>query len=386
MIKVKKNTVLQQHLLGIAILVAFLLPHSSTLFLLMNPILCLLMVAMNRNRLWSSYVMIVVVPIVVSMMFNMGVASQKAFMSTFTILLYFSLFPFVGQSRVRNIYLYICLGYIFISQLVYLLGIPFLTSFFDQFYPVSEDYMESDEYKRNNITYLTMFDYRLGGLYHNSNQCSKYLTALLAFFLVNNQGQRGKGVIGFLAIAYAGVLLTGSRTGFVISSLILYFGFLRQKRYAGNVRYLFIALGVIGIGYILSTGSSLRGLDIESGFENSANSKWDTFLYYLSTENSIISLLFGHIDVSLFEGQYGLAMGNFDSEYGSLFYRFGAVGFIGILYFYWATFLRLEKEKRFFFIYLVWMVSSTIVASYRTFFVFMLLLSVIYANYRKKIT
>ena len=61
-------------------------------------------------------------------------------------------------------------------------------------------------------------------------------------------------------------------------------------------------------------------------------------------------------------------------------FRFGFVGVIGILLFYWNVAKRIPKSQWFYFIILLWMISSTIVASYRALFVFMLLTSVIYSN------
>lgn len=377
-----RSTLAQEHFFGIVIVIAFLLPHTNTFFQLVNPILCILMVCIGKKRKWNSNVLLVLVPIVISLLLNIQVISQKALLSTATIFLYFLCFPFVGRFTTKNLYLYICCGYIVVSQLVYLLGIPVLENFFDTVYPISEDDLNRLENMQNTITYDDILEYRLGGLFHNSNDCARALTILLAFFYVLNQGERNRSLLLFSSIVYAAILLTGSRTGFVISTLIIYFGFLRQHRYAGTAKYLFIALSIIGIGYILSTGTSFRGLDIESGMHNSANLKWNTFTYYLKTESSVLSFLFGHIDPSLFKGHYGVAMNKFDSEYGTLTYRFGIVGYCCILLFYWKTIKSIDKSKWFFFIVLLWMISSTIIAAFRACFIFMLFMSVVYSNYK----
>jgi len=324
--------------------------------------------------------MMVVIPILLSLLMNISEVSQKAYLSAFTILLYFFCFPLVGRVRVRNIYLFFCLGYIVVSQLVYLLGIPFLTNFFDSAYPIGSEDTNWIEHMQASITYGTIWDYRLGGLYHNPNQCARYLSLLLAFFLVINNDRRNKSAILFSVVAYSGILLTGSRTGFVVASLILYFGLLRQKGSHNAIKYLFVALAIIGIYYLIRSGVELRGFDVSSGFQNSANLKWDTFVYYLGSESSMLHVLLGHLDTSLFVAQTGSVMHDFDSEYGDLVFRFGVIGFISILSFWWLTAKRIDKSSRFFFILLLWIISSTIVASYRAFFIFMLLLSVLYSN------
>lgn len=378
---INKGHSLQEHLVGISILLAFLLPHTSIMFLLVNPILCILLTfCFKRSRKWLPFVFVVLLPILCSLLLNIQNASLKAFQSTFTIVLYFACFPFVGKVRVRNIYLYICLAYILISQLVYLLGIPGLTTFFDRFYPLGEEFVNRYTYMQNNITTETVFDYRLGGLYHNSNHCSRFLTMLMAFFLSVNYSKKSKNVIYFLLIVYGGILLTGSRSGFVIGSLIAYFGFFRNNKISGWARYLTWGIVILGLLYLLQTGSNLRGLNVEGGLQGSANAKLETFLYYLQTENSLLAFLFGHLDISLFQGGIGDVMSNFDSEYGSLIFRFGFIGFASILLFYWNVAKRISKSQWFYFFVLLWIISSTIVASYRAFFIFMLLTSIVYAN------
>ena len=95
-----------EHLLGMAILVAFLMPHTSPLFLLINPLLCILLVLNSSYRKWSTYAFVVLFPVTLSLLINVQVAGLKAVQSTFIILLYFACFPFSSQSKVRNIYIY----------------------------------------------------------------------------------------------------------------------------------------------------------------------------------------------------------------------------------------------------------------------------------------
>ena len=343
--------------------------------------MCLLLTySFYKSRRWKPYVLIVVIPVFLSMLINIQVASQKAFLSAFTILLYFLCFPFVGKVRLHIIYLYICLGYIVVSQLVYLLGIPILTNFFDTAYPISEDDLNYFQHMQSSISYDVIFNYRLGGLYHNANQCAKYICMLMAFFLVTNQNKKNMDVLVFSGIAYASILLTGSRTGFVVASAILYFGLLRQKSYKGTVRFVFLAMAVVGLGYIIGSGTALRGFDVQRGIHNSANVKWDTFVFYLTNEPSIISLMLGHFDSSLFEGSANTIQGYFDCEYGDLVFRFGIIGFLSIMVFWWKIAKSINKSCRFYFLILLWIISSSIVASFRALFIFLLLLSVIYSN------
>lgn len=376
--KTKIETSKMQHLLGISIVLAFLLPHSNTFLLLVNPLFCILLCIFSNNRRWNSLVLVPLIPIFLSIILNITTSQQKALLSTSTIILFFCTFPMVGKIRVSKQYLFFILAVILVSQLVYVLDIPFLTRFFDTYYPLSED-DASRLYMRENISYETLFDYRLGGLFHNSNQCSRYLTMLLAFYLVEEENQSIRETFWFSVLAFIGVLITGSRTGFVVASLVLFFALYSKGNLTQRSKLFFIFLAFLGV-ISLSLGVSFRGLEIESGMENSLSYKVGATLYYLSNQSSAIHLLFGNLDISKFESVYGVTDMGFDSEYGSLIFRFGIVGFISVFIFWYLIFKRLDKYRRIFFFTLLWVISSTIVTSFRAFFIFMIFLSVIYSN------
>lgn len=372
----------KEHFLGLAIVLAFLLPHTGILFLLVNPLLCLLFILQSSGRRWLNIVLIPLIPIFIATILNLEVAQMKALQSTATIMLYFACFPLVGNLRMQNGYLYFIFGIIFLSQIVYLFGLTYIGHLLDQIYPISEEDIAEIEYTRNHATFANMFDYRYGGLYHNANQCSKYITMLLAFFLINNRDERMSRIALFLFLAYLSTLMTGSRSGFVVATLIIYFAIFRMRKLSTNYRLIIVFFALIGFGYFIHRSVGIvRGLEIEKGMSGSMNLKWETFLFYLKNEDSILNLLFGHLDVSLFKGG-GLVMNNFDSEYGSLVFRFGLIGFVSILVFWFFLYKRMDSYKRIFLVNLLWIVSSTIVSSYRAFFVFMLLLSVIYSDNR----
>lgn len=370
----------QEHLVGFAILISLLLPHTSTILLLVNPILCLLLVKVFKKRKWSPIVFVPIVPIIIATFLNFQLASIKAFQSTITILLYFSCFPFVGDVKIRNEYLYICLGVILVSQLSSVLGLSFMNDFFDSLYPVSEDDNKALENMRQNVTIGTISNYRLGGLFHNSNQCARYLTFLLAFYVVVNRDSDLKHILLFTLLCVVGILITGSRTGFVVGTLIIFYIVIRNPKRKGVIRFFLPLAFVVGFIYFaLNFAGHIRGLDIESGFENSANYKYETFVNYLTNEQSILYFLFGHFDVSHFEIVFRTRYG-FDSEYGELAYKFGLVGLFCIFYFWYLIWKRLDSNCRIFLINLLWVISSTIICSFRASFVFMLLLSIIYSK------
>ena len=378
-----KSSKIQQYLLGLSIVFAFLLPHTNTLFLLVNPLLCLCLVLTSQERARTSIVLMPLIPIVLSVLVNIFYATSKAYFSTLTIMLYFSLFPMVGKVSVKNVYLYIVLAVVVLSQVAYKFEVSPLVRFFNTYYPMSEENLRQLEYTSSG----NLFDYRMGGLYHNSNQCARYLTMLLGFYMVVNKETKLARQLPFILIAFFSVLWTGSRTGFVAATVILFFAFARQQELSSSIKVVFGVIFLISfLLFISKFMGTLRVLEIESGLDDSIGYKLGAFTYYLRNETSPIHLLIGHLDVSLFGRVYGINEFGFDSEYGSLIYRFGFVGFFAIMYFWYLLYKKTDKYSRIFYFNLLWIISSTIVCSFRAFFIFMLFLSVLYSNSRERVS
>ena len=179
------------HLLGLSVLVAFLLPHTNAVMMLVNPILCVLLIIANKGRISYKKWPIVVIPIVISFIFcsTQGI-TLKAFERVAVIILYFVCFPFVTKVKLPNYYLYICLGVIIISQLAYLLGIPFITSFLDTYYPIPEEMEKTIGYIQRGVTRDNIMNYRLGGLYRGVNPCARFLNMLMAIYIINNSNRK----------------------------------------------------------------------------------------------------------------------------------------------------------------------------------------------------
>ena len=377
-----------EHLVGFGLLLAFLLPHTSTVFLMVNPLLCLALAFLSSGRRSTIYYWIVLVPLVISLVLNMaGVVEQKAILTWLTIVMYFTLFPFVGAVKVRNSYLMICLGFIIVSQLVYLLNIDFLTSFIDSTYPISSDDMSIYNSMRSNISYENIMNYRLGGIYRNPNQCSRYLVFLLAFYIVTNKEKPIRKQLLFVALASIAVIFTGSRTGLGVVAILLFFGYFRRSDLSAAYKF-FIVIGVVLVGiYFVASGlSEIRSLDFRRGFSGSFELKWVTFYYYFVNEDSIPALLFGHFDPEQFENLTYFGMSSFDTDYGNLIFCYGIVGFLSMFVFWFCVGKKMKPFSRLFFLILFWMLGSTLIMSYRSCFIFQLMLSLLYSYDRKQIT
>lgn len=373
------------HLVGIGLVLGYILPHSSTLFLLVNPVLCLFYQLFKQNTGGYKYNVVVFVGLLLSLVVNINQEiEQKSLLSFITICLYFMCFPIVKNVKVYNIYIYIILAYIIVSQLAYVLGISSISNYLDTYYPYSDRFENEYISMKSHIGWNNLFDFRLGGIYRNPNQCAYYVSSLLVFYLISNKDKNIDKVLLFVLLCFISALLTGSRTGFLIVSFIIIIDvfFIRKtSKVLKNISVL--VLFVMGLYvFIIQEASALsyRALDISGGREGSLQAKLDVLFYYLSNEKSVVKLLFGYLDPTRFVPESIDVMSKFDADIGYLIYQFGFVGSIIIIIYFVSLFKRCNGTGRLFFILLFWSVSSSVITSYRAFFVFMLLLSCVYSN------
>lgn len=374
------------HFVGIGLVLGFVLPHSSTVFLMVNPLLCVFYQLYKQNQVFYKNNWIVIAPILLTLLINLpqGVSS-KAIMSFFAILLYFFCFPMVGKVKIPNVYFYLILGFILLSQVAYAFDIAFMERLLNTYYPLSEE-DASGIREQSSISVDNYLNYRLGGLYHNSNDCARTLCFLLVGFLVLKSEKPIRSLLPFIIIAFYAVLLTGSRTGFVVASLAIIAYLFVDKKASVGWRYGVTVLAVLVFMYLIFIGSNtFRGFTVLD--MGSTNLKQATFRYYLSTENSVYRILLGYLDTSRFDisGSTSHVMSKFDSDYGSIIFSYGFIGFFCILFYFFTIFRKIDSNGKIFFVLLLWMYSSTIVKSYRALFIFMLLLSIVYSNRKQQI-
>ena len=371
-----------EHFIGLSVLLAFILPHASTPTLIVNPLLCILLKFTCGGKVsvgvkWG----VAITLIITAVLMLTDNLTAKAMSRLLVLVIYFLCFPIVGSYRVRNGYLYLCLMLIFISQISYIYHISYITNLIDKYYPISEMWSNSMNYMRANISVDTFSDYRLGGLYRNANQCAKYITVLLAFFLTVNFSQEIKRVLPYIIISFMGVLMTGSRTGFVVLFCIILIFLFRRKDVNKFVKWTLLLAGLVALLVIFINGSDqYRGLNIQQGFANSLAAKNEVLLDYLSHEKSAVRLLFGYMDASLYNASNWTIMSNFDAELGNLVFCYGFVGVLAITIFLVSIYKQTKGKLLLFYAVLLWMVSSTVFSAYRTSFIFLLLSSSLYSS------
>lgn len=385
---------LDAHFFSVALLVGLLLPHSGALYFV-NPVVVLLLAwRYSRIEQLNGLKAIIILGMAFSalayVLFQNQLSGKEIFRSVY-LLMMLGLFPFAKHVRVPDIYLFFGMGYIVLSQLSWVIGFRPLIEFFVNFYPYEGDiriYQTDFLLDRAQDISMVYGNLRLGGMYHNPNQYAKYLEIIYAVFLIDSP--KSYKFKMFLSTAmFVPILYSGSRTGLVVVSLLaLGYTYVQYREVPAARKLLLLLGGIVMFGFafilirdIIASGS-VRVLDFQEGIERSLLPKWSFFQAYLDVNPGVFEIFFGTFDISLV-GQYTSDFGLMDSEWGNAFFAYGFVFCIMIIFYYSVIYRRFRPDAKIVFILFLWMVSSTMLFSYRASFLIMLLLSKYYVDTKR---
>ncbi len=251
-------------------------------------------------------------------------------------------FPISGNFKIYSNTLIICLSIIVISQIAYILNIPFVVNLINIFYP-DDIYSLKSEYLLSNSSngFLNM---RYGGLFRNPNHCGRIVSLLYAIYLIDIKKSKILMNACVLVLFLFSILLTGSRTAFLVVTLLTVF-FVHKNifvRYKG-VYFPFFILTLLFALYFGDFRIESRIFDFSelSGGDkhSSLTIKLNFLLDYI--DNTLLrqplDLIFGTFNVD--NGENFVLDGNsriknFDSEIGYLIFSIGFVGLSLLLWFY----------------------------------------------------
>ena len=377
----------ESHLLGVIFVVAILLPHVGLLYLI-NPILLLYLgiryfSSKNVSPLQWAMIALITVSIIINLLSGVNISS-KSLIRTLYIIGILLFFPFCKEIKIPNIYIYATASIILLSQLCYVLNIDFLIDLFNVIYPYtgnieseSVDYLVEQSQEAENL--LDFESIRYGGLFHNSNQCMKYMSLCTVAFLLENREKSIVKVIPLLAIVLTSSIFAGSRTGFIVVLLSIFTSWLYRKD-IGLVAKVLLSLGIAVCAlYLLpeSVFSQSRLFQISTGIEKegSLSLKYANLKEYFGKADSFRAIFFGNISLESIKELYHTHFSQFDSEWGNAIYFYGVPFFLIYTFFLLYIAFRLKGDYRIAAFILLWAISSTILFSYRTSFAFFLLAS-----------
>ncbi len=374
---------------SIVIILGFLLPHSSLFFLILNPIMWATLLFLNRAETKRSWIFFpAVIGLILSVSANFldpATTELKTLGRLGTLILYLSIFPISGKEAIPIKTLYFLIFVIVGSQLAFAFNISPAISVIEKIWPYEgEGEIYQTEFLIGRAEYIDspFGNFRWGGLYRNPNQCVRYVSVILAAFLLETKNSPMRRKFLFYFICAISVLLSGSRTGFIICAALVLFDliFFRKKMWAK-----WLAIGMsLGGALFMALSSSLKGnyrvLDLESGLSESMGTKISWFFTYL-TSLGPWEFLFGAISPK-YINQYGIPM--LDSEWGYYFYLYGIIASLGLLISIGLVWKNGGSNTRFFMIVSLWGMTSSILLANRMSFIFLLFLSVYFCKDKRE--
>lgn len=371
--------------LSMVFFLALFIPHSNNVQMSMQiGMLFFLGVSLKSMRISGFLYKAAFLPFlfcfIISFLINIldaSTAENKDIFMNFYIFLLLLLFPFNKNIKpMHSLVFIISIFYIFISQISYVFNIPLIIDYFEKFYSYQGDMLgyQSDFVLSGAGDMEFISNRRYGGLFHNPNQAMKYMTLLylgaLLFWVEKNIYKFS--IVSL--IVFSSIILSGSRTAlfiYVIVSFIYIFPFLKKaNKKSITIFFLVIMFVIYGAIKITSGFQSERAFLVGEGLSNSVGVKL-IWLQDTLEQMDVSKLLFGHFWRSSFT-DYNVLM--LDSEWGYLIFDYGIVGFLTWIFSLIYLFYKCPKRYRLIFIFLLWSISSTVLMSYRTSFVFFMLL------------
>lgn len=377
-------------LLHIAILLGLFLPdwNYSNAIQGIFPLILFIFLKLKGHFFFNKNSILVLIVFMFSFLVNVlyNNINIESFLRLLSFILLFGLFPFTKPIKISKVVLYLSLLFIFFSQIAYSFGIHSFINFFDNIYPYTGDKLiyQTDFLLKSANGFDSMINRRYGGLYHNPNQCVRYVSLIFIVFLIESKKSNNYLIkIPFIIIVYFSVLLSGSRTGLIVITFLILYDILIYGTHKVNFKKSFFFISfIIGllIIYFYLSDFGFRIFDLAEGSATSLNAKFVLFNDFLKQLTSPVKFIFGHFSNENMESMYGMSM--LDSEWGELFYRFGILGSIAIVLFYIKLWRTKDSNIRFFMVILLWGITSTILFSFKMSFLFMLMLSNYYSAYK----
>lgn len=289
-------------------------------------------------------------------------------------------FPITDFIKIKYWVLHLLVYVIFFSQIVFILKIFPIIQVIENFYPAEVHFNPLV-----NIGSLKDFSgngfLRYGGLYMNSNHAGKFLTLILAVFLIEQRGKSISTKLFFIIPYILAIFLTGSRTAFLASIILSLFYFWHENKF-NKKTLVFVIITFFIISVLISFEFRIASLfDEDLPYQLGSLSEKSLFLKnYLFYDSNLINLLFGNFTIRSNNYIHYLRVMDFDSGIGYLIYSIGFFGLLLIIAFFVKLIRNSNFEVKIITIVLIWTVSSTILLQFKMSFLFFMLLSSYYCQ------
>lgn len=364
------------HILSVVWLYVAIFP-TGDLFNISIPLLLLLLFDFKSRK---NIMTPLLVMLGVTLMLNVAQPYMwfKGISRLITIAVIFYTFASLKGYRILFPYILVALIYIISSQISYMYNISFLTTVFDQFYGMSD--MIEEIYKIE-LDSVTMADVssgrRFGGIYINPNNCASFVSVIYALGLCElyHGNQKNKFIYIFIALVAFSLLLTGSRTSFILFSIITLL-FLRNKD-IGVTKFVVLGIAILILLLVVDIGG-FRAFKVGEGMDNSFGVKMRLLSQYFQECSNPLHLLFGCGDISATKLLYHSIHDGTDFDFGNVFITFGLFFYVLYVAFYFKIYHTLPRQDRIILLVLLWSLSNSILISFRMCPVWFISLGVLY--------
>lgn len=296
-------------------------------------------------------------------------------------------FPFVSGVKIHKITILIGVLFTLSTQLCYVVNFTPLIRFVNDFYPFESDlHLYSDDYLSSAQGMTIGSAFRLGGFMHNPNNCARTYTFFYAILLifVDDWKLSSKNFLQYLCslCIMLGLLLCGSRTGFVVFALLSIIKFYITSNTKRKILIFLLTMGFIAFVYSFLGGvgeEEYRALRVAEGMDDSMTSKFNHIVEYYSAHVSLFHFLFGQFDQHQMIN-YLKDAESMDSEIGVSLFTYGVVTTVVLFLLLYSFFKKIRKPYILFAVLLLWMLSSSLLFAYRVSLAFMFLLSICFSN------
>lgn len=193
------------------------------------------------------------------------------------------------------------------------------------------------EDKKNVHLLLSMYEgagFRAGSIFINPNVCMVIPCTVIAVLLQHNIQHPNLINYAWIGVALFSVLLTGSRTAFILSMVIVGYCTWKDKQ-AGKIKWLLPIVLILGLFYFKNSLANFRAFDLENAMASSGNTKLASIFWYVSSAN-IIYLLTGCCGSANVFGA--------DNEWVYIFMFYGVIGI-----WWYISLIKLFKRNQFLF-------------------------------------
>lgn len=297
--------------------------------------------------------------ILFSIVFNIAQIEFKNALRLSQITLGFMVFPLAINVNTLNVkYLRFGIIYVTVFAILDILNIPLFFAFREIVYPI-----EFDAWGAGFDRTIINITNRYGSIFYNPNLLGQSMLLIyILYLLIAYQRKFTKYDLFFLLCNIFCILVSGSRTAFVIFAIITFCYFMQF--YRNKIKYLLI-VGLIPV--LLSVLAGTRLLDIGNTSGGSMDQKWQILIRYIGTLSyeDTIAALFGQLKQDI----------QFDNDLGNIIYYLGFLGLIYVAFFYLYQVLTTSSKIVYFYSFLLVSYGATLLINFKFFIFTMLILS-----------